>query len=262
MRRRCLHPRIMIAITSMLERERTAFAALCSSRGWPTAECDSVRAFGRLMRRSRLKVVLTRHKLGDGYSDDVIAALMAAGSLPGTKIIVLVGAGTPSAVEARQIALGADCVLRDPVRTEVLLEYLAKYTQAARAERDDAPRPPTRTPGFAGADLHPADRILRQGKQQAPLTPREVELVELLLAANGEVVTYETLYSEILGRRFRGDTSNMRVLLGKLTASSSAVGICLREWVEVIPKLGYRYRGPQTGGAQPAQPRHHVRSAA
>lgn len=249
----------MIAIVSMLERERAAFAALCASRDWPTAECDSVRAFGRLLRRTRLKVVLARHKLGDGFSDDLIAALMAAGSLPGTKAIVLVGAGTPSSVEARQISLGADCVLRDPIRTEVLLEYIAKYSRAPHAERNGAPRPSAQAPRFAGADFNPADRILQQGTQRAPLTPREVELVELLVAATGEVVTYETLYSEILGRRFRGDTSNMRVLLGKLTASSTVVGIRLREWVEVIPKLGYRYHGLQSGGAQPQR---HIRSPA
>jgi DNA-binding winged helix-turn-helix (wHTH) protein len=74
------------------------------------------------------------------------------------------------------------------------------------------------------------------------ITPREALLLELLIRAEPEVVSYETLYNEILGRKFRGDTSNMRVLLAKLSISARAVGITLRSHINVIPKTGYRYR--------------------
>jgi DNA-binding winged helix-turn-helix (wHTH) protein len=73
------------------------------------------------------------------------------------------------------------------------------------------------------------------------LTPREVLLVEVLAGSKGQIVTYETLYSEVLGRRFRGDTSNMRVLLGKLGSSIRPLGLTLQHHVDVIPKTGYRY---------------------
>ncbi|MSU60247.1 MAG: hypothetical protein EXS35_19105 [Pedosphaera sp.] len=252
----------MIAIVSTVERERAAFAALCASRGWLAAECDSVRALVRLLRRSAPKVALVRHKLRDGYSDNAIAALATAGALPATRIIVLIGAGTASSAEARQLALGADCVLRDPVRIDVLSEYLAKYCRPPRPSRADARKHVATTLSFAGASLHPAERLLRQGDQTASLTPREVELVELLAGSSDEVVTYETLYSEILGRRFRGDTSNMRVLLGKLGASSAVLGIAVRQWVEVIPKLGYRYRAASPGKLTAARTRQALRSAA
>jgi DNA-binding winged helix-turn-helix (wHTH) protein len=72
-----------------------------------------------------------------------------------------------------------------------------------------------------------------------------VTLVELLAHSGGELLTYECLYSDILGRSFRGDTSNMRVLLGKLTASLQPIGIGVRRWVEVIPKTGYRYKASE-----------------
>ena len=64
------------------------------------------------------------------------------------------------------------------------------------------------------------------------------------------------------GRRFRGDTSNLRVLLGKLTASAVSLGISLQKWVEVIPKLGYRYRRPRSGGMRLVKPRRPLLSAA
>ncbi len=90
---------------------------------------------------------------------------------------------------------------------------------------------------FAGASVDPDERTLRHRNKVAHLTPHEVDLIELLLHSEGGVLTYDTLYSDILDRRFRGDTSNMRVLLGKLMASARTVGLPLRNWVQVVPKL-------------------------
>lgn len=237
----------MIAIVSPSLPERGAFAALCESRGWVTTECDSLRAFKRLLHHVRPRVVLTRRRLGDGYSDDVMAALAAA-DVTTAKIVVLMGAGTPSSVEARQVALGADCVQRDPVRPDVLVEYLAKYHQTAKRARNYTPRIVLKPFAFAGASVDPIGRKLSLGKKTGHLTPHEVDLIELLIQSEGGILTYDTLYSEILGRRFRGETSNMRVLLGKLAATASGVGVQLRRWVEVIPKMGYRFRPPPPAG--------------
>ena len=237
----------MIAIVSPSQPERTAFSALGESQGWITAECDSLRAFRRLLHHVRPRVVLTRRRLGDGYSDDVITALADA-EITTAKVLVLMGAGTPSSVEARQVALGADCVQRDPVRTDVLVEYLAKYYKAPRARRE-APSVVRKAIAFAGASVDPIDRKITLGRKVHHLTPHEVDLVELLVQSGGGILTYDTLYHEILGRRFRGETSNMRVLLGKLAGSAAGVGVKLRRWVEVIPKLGYRYRAPRRAKA-------------
>src|SRR5207248_2324593 len=100
-----------------------------------------------------------------------------------------------------------------------------------------------RTLDFAGAAVDPIERTASGGARRVPLTPREVQLIELLVDAAGEVVSYETLYHEILGRKFVGDTSNMRVLLGKLDLSFRAMDISIRRYIDVIPKTGYRYRG-------------------
>ena len=123
----------MIVIISSSAHERVAFAALCESRRWACLECDSVHAVRKALQQFRPHVVLTRHQLNDGYSDDVVAILAAAALLPAVKIIVLLGPGASPAQVARQVALGADAVLRDPVRTEVLVEYLAKYCARAKA---------------------------------------------------------------------------------------------------------------------------------
>jgi DNA-binding response OmpR family regulator len=231
----------VIAIISSNARERLAFIALCESGGWPSFECDTVRKARRLLRQMRPNVIVTRDKLGDGYSDDVIRLLEECGLSGYARVIVLIGAGAPSAHEARQVLLGADVVHRDPVRTDVVGAHISRFrstTKRSNAVRaSDAQSFP-----FAGAKVNAAERTLHHSGNTVGLTPREVELIQFLFEARGNVVTYDLLYSEILDRRFRGDTSNMRVLLGKLGASFRSVGLAFRPWVEVIPKTGYRYR--------------------
>lgn len=239
----------MITVVSSDARERHALTALCETRQWLVNTCDSARAFRRSLAKATPKVVLARHKLSDGYSDDILTTLRTSPTHD-TRVIVLASAGTTSAQEARQLTLGADCVLRDPVRPEVLLEYIAKYrathSGAAPASATHRRRPTRDKPlQLAGALLSPLDRRLQKGNRVAQLTPREVALARQLIAARGEILSYDELYESILGRRFRGDTSNMRVLLGKLSASAASVGVSLRDWVQVIPKTGYRYATPR-----------------
>jgi DNA-binding response OmpR family regulator len=154
----------------------------------------------------------------------------------------MVEAGTPSRLEARLLDLGADTVLRDPLRVEVLLAYVAKYERATPRCPTPGPRAAPGFVPFAGGQFHPTARIFRRGRNSVHLTRREAQLAELLGGAPGEVVTYESMYAEILHRLFEGDTSNMRVLLRKLDQSLVRAGVRLRDWVEVIPKSGYRYR--------------------
>lgn len=240
----------MIAIVSSSAPERAALVSLCESRHWASVACDSVRAAERSLRSIRPHVVLTRHRLADGYSDDVMAELNRAGLLTAVKIIVLIESGAYAAQAARQVALGADSVHRDPVRADVLVEYLARYRLAGQsAARSAMPIAASQPFQFAGASIQSLDRTLTHGRRGATLTPREVQLAEFLAASRGAVVTYPQLYSEILGTNFRGDTSNMRVLLGKLTTSFRSVGLRLRDFVEVIPKTGYRY---QPAGSRPS----------
>ncbi len=233
----------MIAIISSLARERAALVALCASRGWISVTCESVHAASQTLRRCQPHALVVRHSLSDGFSDHVLAKLAASEFREVVRSLVLLAAGTPAAVEARQISLGADCTLRDPIRTEVLLAYLEKFQRDAKVSGFRRRSPPAATIPFAGGVLHRLDRELRHRGRATHLTPREIELVDCLVRAEGEIVTYETLFGEILNRPFQGDSNNMRVLLAKLAESATAVGLEVRDWVEVIPKAGYRYRG-------------------
>lgn len=231
----------MIAIVSSSIRERNALGCLCSARRWPVIECDSVRALRRYLRRDVPRVVLTRDRLDDGYSDDVIELFRQPGTTFQTRLIVLIGAGATSSHEARQVALGADCVQRDPVKINVLAEYLARY-RCVESPPASRPRPESFT--FATATVFPLELRIEHCGRSTAIRPRELELIELLHDSRGQVITYETLYRQILGRRFAGETSNLRVLLNKSANAFAEIGIPLRTMIRVFPKTGYRYDEP------------------
>lgn len=233
----------MITIVCSEQQERGALLTLCESRGWPVMAFDRLRTFYRHTSGRTSGVVVIRRRVEDGYSDDLLSSLQSSTAGPRSRVIVLAPASLPSADEVRQLALGADYVLRDPVRAEVLAAYIAKLRCAATNCVLPSEGEPRHALHLAGGTFDPAERTLRHKETCVQLTPREAELARLLLERSGEIVSYDELYDHLLNRRFSGDTSNMRVLLGKLIATAARAGVPLRDSIQVIPKTGYRYRG-------------------
>lgn len=238
----------MILFISPLVPETSLLATLCEQRSWPCLTCDTISGFIKAAEKTSPRVVVVRHRLGDGYSDDVFAWLKNSGRFPETRIVVLAPANCTVRQEARQVALGADCVLRDPLRLEVLLEYLARY----RVEKTPALSTPARLEyPFAGAEVLPQEcRLVRSGAT-VPVTPKVIELLRLLYDSTDKVIPYPILYFELFNRKFTGDTANCRVLLAKAVAAFQSIGIDLRTHVKVIPKSGYLYSpsGPDDGAS-------------
>jgi DNA-binding response OmpR family regulator len=234
----------VIAVISSNHRERLAFSTLCDSYQWPAIDFDSTRTAIRQFNRFLPKIIILRHRLADGYSDDVMVKIRQMPGGAEAKIVILVDASLSSSAEARQLKLGADCVLRDPIRVEILVAYIEKFLAERNRRQPETQPAENAVISIAGARLSPADRRLQRGSAVRRLSPKEVELLESLFHARGAVVRYEILYSDVIGRRFGGDTSNMRVLLGKLRASFRTVGVNLSRWIEVIPKTGYRLLPP------------------
>jgi len=247
----------VIAIVSSNRPERVAFATLCDSYKWHALDLDSARLAIRQFNRFLPKVIILRHKLSDGYSDDVMPKIRLLPGGTGAKIIVLVDAAQTSSAEARQLRLGADCVQRDPIRSEILAAYIEKFLATHSRRFGDQSSSGSEVIKFAGARLSLDDRVLHGSNQHLRISPKEAELAESLFHARGTVIRYEVLYDDVLGRKFAGDTSNMRVLLGKLSTSFRHIGINLRHWIEVIPKTGYRLSlGPEVAPRKsPSQPK-------
>lgn len=238
------HRSDMIYIISSMAREAEVLAALCEQRSWPSQPCTRLADFVNAAEKNSPRAVIVRHRLVDGYSDDVLAYLDGRAAPRPARVIVLAAANCSTKEETRHISLGADSVLRDPVRVEVLLEHLARH-------RLQAPAGPvvSGTPAsgykFAGVQVHPLEHRLTHAGRSVHAAPRVIELLQLLHANAGRVASYPLLYSELFGRRFAGDTANCRVLLAKADGIFRRLGVNLRQHIKVIPKSGYLYPAGQ-----------------
>jgi DNA-binding response OmpR family regulator len=245
----------MILIVSSSSRETALLTALCDHRTWASHCCPTVREFALAMERVRPRAVVVRQRLLDGYSDDILSCLQHESVANRPRIIVLMAAGSPAHAEARQLALGADCVLHDPVKMEIFLEYLAKYRNPLEAPIG---QPTGHATSFhvAGIEVIPQEHRILRDKKSLHVAPQEVALLRLLARSPNEVVPYPVLYGDLFNRRFGGDTANCRVLLGKVAASFKRLGVDLRASIQVIPKSGYLYVPPSgTPGSPAAKPK-------
>jgi two-component system response regulator VanR len=117
------------------------------------------------------------------HGDDVCRAIAA--EQPETKVLMLTAARTTDDLVAG-LSLGADDYLPKPFRFAELVARLR-----ALARRSGAARPPV----LATADvvLDPARRSATRGGRPLDLTPKELAVLEVLLAAQGAVVSPEEL---------------------------------------------------------------------
>lgn len=231
----------MIYIVSSVAREADVLAALCEQRAWPAQACRSIADFVAAADKASPHAVIVRHRLEDGYSDDVLAYFGIREIPRSTPVIVLASADWPAKLESRQVALGADHVFRDPVRIDVLLEVLNRCLSRPPAAAPALPAA-ARSYEFAGVKVFPREHRLARHHLTVRTTPKVIELVQLLHRHPDRVVPYATLYHELFARRFAGDTSNCRVLLAKADGAFKQLGVQLRRHIEVIPKSGYLYR--------------------
>jgi DNA-binding response OmpR family regulator len=225
----------VIYLVNSYARESAILSDLCASQSWPFQVCRTLAVFENRAERHSPDIVVVRSRLLDGHD--------ASGSV---RVIVLDYAGSPPSSEARYIKLGADCVLRDPIRPEVLLAYLKKY----RLHKPAAPRLLPQSFAFGPVQVFPFEHRLAHGGRSIHVAPREVELLRLLARTPDRVVSYSQLFSDIFSRRFDGDTSNARVLLNLATTSFRRLGLNLRQHVTVFPKSGYMYSTGQASRSE------------
>jgi two-component system, OmpR family, response regulator VanR len=123
-------------------------------------------------------VVVLDRDLPELHGDDVCRTL--AGRRPDTKVLMLTAAaGVDDLVGG--LALGADDYLAKPFR---FAELVARTRALAR--RNGAPRPPVLTAG--DVELDPARRTVARAGRPVDLAPKELAVLEVLMAAEGAVV--------------------------------------------------------------------------
>ena len=95
-------------------------------------------------------------------------------------------------------------------------------------------------------------------EQAVDLTPREFEILRVLLGEQGRIVTKGKLLRAVWGQAYQGEDSYVYVHVSQLRhklAAADPTG-ALRDLIVTEPGIGYRVREPEAPASQPARARN------
>nr|WP_062314596.1 response regulator transcription factor [Demequina rhizosphaerae] len=164
--------------------------------------------------------------LPDQEGFTVLRRLRAAGSdVP----VIILTARTSAEDTVRGLERGADDYMAKPFSFD---ELLARIRLRAR-RRDDAPEDPVLRVGRCALDR--ADRRLTCDDEPVPLSPRELQLAQLLMEHADRVVTRAEALEAVWGSASRDNVLDVYVRYLRTHLGADAI--------ETVRGVGYRFRG-------------------
>jgi DNA-binding response OmpR family regulator len=176
-------------------------------------------------RVTRYDVVVLDRDLPELHGDEVCRAIAA--ERPETRVLMLTAA---SGIEDRVngLALGADDYLPKPF---AFAELVARVRALGR--RAGPARPPVLERN--GIMLDPARREVRRDGRPVTLSPKEHAVLEVLLEADGAVVSAEELLERAWDEHVDPLTNSVRMVVMTLRRKLGAPPV-----IETVPGAGYR----------------------
>ena len=174
-------------------------------------------------------VIVLDRDLPGLHGDDVCAELVAAGCR--SRVLMLTAAAT---IEERVdgLSLGADDYLPKPF---AFAELVARIRALLRRSQPALP------PVLRHSDLtlDPARRSASRGGRELDLGPKEFGVLELLLAAQGRVVSAEELLERVWDEMADPFTTAVKVAVSRLRRKLGDPPV-----IETVAQAGYLIRGP------------------
>jgi DNA-binding response OmpR family regulator len=211
------HPRLAETVATVLRREGMAVDLAFDGR----------EALGRVALADYDVVVLDRDLPGV-HGDEVCRAMVADGRP--SRVLMLTAAGT---LEDRVagLGIGADDYLPKPFH---LAELVARVRALSRRSR------PALAPTLVHGDLEldsARRRVTRAGRPLA-LSPKEFAVLELLLGADGAVVSSEQMLERAWDDAVDPFTNTIRMTVSRLRAKLGDPPV-----IETVTPVGYRIGG-------------------
>jgi DNA-binding response OmpR family regulator len=173
-------------------------------------------------------VVVLDRDLPGVHGDDVCRAVVAAGGQ--SRVLMLTAAG---AVEDRVegLGLGADDYLPKPFEFSELVARMR-----ALVRRPGAALPPTLV--SRDLTLDPSVRVATRAGARLSLNPKEFAVLEMLLAAQGAVVSSEQLLERVWDEAADPFSQAVKTTISRLRAKLGDPPV-----IETVAKSGYRIGG-------------------
>jgi DNA-binding response OmpR family regulator len=170
-------------------------------------------------------VVVLDRDLPGVHGDDVCRSLMTQARH--TRVLMLTASGTV-ADRVEGLSLGADDYLPKPF---AYAELVARIRALAR--RAQPPLPTILVHGDLRLD--PAQRVATRAGMRLALSPKEVAVLEYLLAAQGRVVPAEELLERVWDEAADPFTTTVKATINRLRQKLGGPPV-----IETVPQGGYR----------------------
>lgn len=170
--------------------------------------------------------------LPDRDGKEVIRAIRAWSEMP----IIVLSARDREAEKIAALDLGADDYVNKPVG---IGELMARLRAALRHRLRAGGETPVFRSGPLTVDTA-AHRVELAGRE-VKLTPREFDLLQILVKHAGKVVTHRQLLTGVWGPAHTEDTQYLRVYIGQLREKLAAAPEAAAQ-IETEPGIGYRLR--------------------
>jgi two-component system, OmpR family, KDP operon response regulator KdpE len=213
------------------------------SRGYRVQEAADGRAALERWEASRPDVVLLDLGLPDMDGLDVIRRIRRDAMTP----IVILSARFAEREKVEALDLGADDFVTKPFGLAELHARLRVALRRGAGPGGDADGRVVVGPLAFDARRHE----VRVGDEPVDLTPREFELLRVLLGEQGRIVTKGKLLRAVWGQAYQGEDSYVYVHVSQLRhklAAADRTG-ALRDLIVTEPGIGYRVRAPEPTAA-------------
>jgi DNA-binding response OmpR family regulator len=170
-------------------------------------------------------VIVLDRDLPGLHGDEVCRSLLADGCR--SRVLMLTAAGT-IADRVEGLDLGADDYLPKPFD---FAELLARIRALARRSHPAVP------PSLERGDLvlDSARRLATRAGEQLPLSPKEFAVLELLLTADGTVVSAEEILRRVWDEYADPFTTAVKTTISRLRSKLGDPPL-----IETVPQAGYR----------------------
>jgi len=226
-------PKIRVLVVDDEPPIRRFLRTSLSAQGYDVLEADDGAVALALIRRNAVDLIVLDLGLPNTDGLEIVRSLRESGSpLP----IVVLSARSDEAGKVKALDLGADDYVTKPFGMD---ELIARIRAALRHRLQQEGERPVFKSGDLSVDL--VRRIVTVRGQEVKLTPREYDLLRLLVTHAGKVLTHRFILREVWGAET--DVQYLRIyvrtLRQKIEANPEQPKLILTE-----QGVGYRLKAP------------------